>query len=336
MLFTLSQYLLTLGNSEGLTRTLGRIELCRDADGRPQYFAGNSAIVFRILHRGCCRALRCYTRTPRHLGCCYPGKVLLGELYLFTGDGGRWVDAVLDDWIEGETLQRRVGQAAAAEDRATLSGLARAFDRLAAGLLAAPWAHGDLKPENIVVTPGGALRLIDFDMRYVPELGGMPSPGLGTAAFQHPARSVADYNRYIDDYPAALIAAALHALALRPQLWTDYPEPDGLLLHARRIAAGACPAYEAVLRLFAEAGDAAAWTLARLLAWPRLRLPGLVETMRFLAVRDDVPLPAAVPEPFLRNGRCGYRIGGRMTIPPIFDDALPFRRGCAAVRIGSR
>ena len=66
-MFTLRQYLLTLTDSHGLTRTLGEVELCRDGQGRPLYSIGNSAVVFRIRRDGRIRSLRCYLRRMRHL-----------------------------------------------------------------------------------------------------------------------------------------------------------------------------------------------------------------------------------------------------------------------------
>jgi thiamine kinase-like enzyme len=54
-------------------------------------------------------------------------------------------------------------RAAKAEERNTLHHLSAQFEQLASELLQAPWAHGDLKPENIVVSREGELQLIDFD-----------------------------------------------------------------------------------------------------------------------------------------------------------------------------
>lgn len=187
----LRQYLATLADSRGLTRTLGEIELCRDAQGRPLVSVGNSAAVFRIRHAGRICALRCYLRPPRHLREIYGTRLLEGELYLYeTPTHGVWTDVVLDDWIEGETLDRVVRRAAQAGERTRLHDLAAAFDRLAAELLADERAHGDLKPENIVVGTDGGLHPIDFDAAYLPAFAGERSPELGTAAYQHPARTV--------------------------------------------------------------------------------------------------------------------------------------------------
>ena len=121
-----------------------------------------------------------------------------------------WADVVVDDWIEGETLTRTLDRAAANGDKPLVARLAAAFDTLAARLLPAEWAHGDLKPDNLI-WDGQRLRPIDFDAMFLPEFRGRRSPELGTRAFQHPARTEADFDASLDDYPAAVIATAAHA-----------------------------------------------------------------------------------------------------------------------------
>ena len=131
-MFTLRQYLYTLLEPRGLTRTLGEIDLCRDAQGRPLYSSGNSAAVFRIRHRGRIRALRCFLRPMPHLREIYGERLLEGELYLYTTpETGVWTDVVLDDWIEGISLRQAIGEAARGRERHRLATLAEAFDRLA-------------------------------------------------------------------------------------------------------------------------------------------------------------------------------------------------------------
>lgn len=236
-MFTLRQYLTTLADTHGLTKTLGGMEVCRDSRGRMCYTVGNSAIVFRVRHEGHIRSLRCYMHPPRHLAEIYGERLLPQELYLYDSPrSGVWVDVVLGDWIEGATLHEAVAEAAAAEDATRLGQLAAAFDRLAARLTSDDWAHGDLKPENIVVDSSGRLHLIDLDAMYLPAFAGEASPELGTAAFQHPARTIRDFNASLDDYPAALISTALHALALDPTLYVRYPDADGLLFSRSRSA----------------------------------------------------------------------------------------------------
>ena len=259
-MFTLRQYLTTLADTHGLTRTLGEIEVCRDGKGRICYSAGNSAVVFRIRCEGRVRSLRCYMHHPRHLAEIYGEKLLPQELFIYTSPaGGVWVDVVLSDWIEGVTLHEAVAAAAEAGDTARLRRFAAAFDRMAAALTADDWAHGDLKPENIVADNWGRLHLIDFDAMFLPAFAGRHSPELGTAAFQHPARTVRDFDASLDDYPAALISTALHALALDPTLYARYSDADGLLFTPQKIGTDA--ALCEVLALFERRGLAAQYRI---------------------------------------------------------------------------
>lgn len=335
-MFTLRQYLTTLADTHGLTKTLGGMEVCRDSRGRMCYTVGNSAIVFRVRHEGHIRSLRCYMHPPRHLAEIYGERLLPQELYLYDSPrSGVWVDVVLGDWIEGATLHEAVAEAAAAEDATRLGQLAAAFDRLAARLTSDDWAHGDLKPENIVVDSSGRLHLIDLDAMYLPAFAGEASPELGTAAFQHPARTIRDFNASLDDYPAALISTALHALAENPTLWDRYGSSDGLLYTPQRIASD--PAYRETLALFEKRGMAVQYRIAQLLTAPTLRLFGLAELLAE-AVREKPAVrsgtEAETPELFVENGRWGYRTAERVVVAPLYDNGFDFTEGLAAVQLG--
>lgn len=332
---TLRQYLTTLDDPRGLTRTLRGLEPCRDAEGRLCYTAGNSAAVFHVRLAGRLRTLRCYARPPRRLREIYGEGYLPRELYLYDSPrSGTWVDVVLGDWIEGTTLHEAIRRAAGAGDVRRLHDLAGAFDRLAAELVADDRAHGDLKPENIVVAPDGALRPIDLDASFLPAFAGEASPELGTAAFQHPARTAADFDAHLDDYPAALITTALHALAIDPTLLARHDRPDGLLFVPRTIRHD--EALREVLDLFERTGRAAEYRIARLLLSPTLRLPELP------ALYDALLRPAPAcgaerpeqPELYAENGRWGYRTATRIVVPPLYDNGFDFTEGLAAVRLG--
>lgn len=342
-MYTLSQYLMTLSDPDGLTRTLGAVEVCRDPKGRMCFSVGNSAAVFRIRHEGRIRSLRCYLRPQRHLKEIYGERLLERELYLYTSpESGVWVDAVIGEWIEGEDLHTAIARAAEADDRTRLGELAGAFDRLAAAMVADDRAHGDLKPENILVDRSGALHVIDLDASFLPGMAGETSPELGTAAYQHPARTAADFNERMDDYPAALISTALHALRVDPTLWRRYGSADALLYNPRRAATD--PALNETLDQFEARGMALAYRIARLLRAPRPELPELPALLAEAARRSEAPqegpqaagAPSAAewPELFAEGGRWGFRTAERVVIPPLYDNGFDFTEGLAAVLLG--
>lgn len=178
-MYTLGQYLFSLDDPHGLLRTLDGLEPERGADGRPVHAVGNSAAVFRVRCGGRRMALRCFLRPMRHLREIYGERLHERELFLYTApDKGFWTDVVLTDWIEGPTLREAIDRAVADGDAARLGELARRFDALAAELIADDTAHGDLKPENLVVGAEGQLHPIDLDAMFLPAFAGERSPEL--------------------------------------------------------------------------------------------------------------------------------------------------------------
>lgn len=333
MLFTVPQYIDTINDSRGLTRSLGTLDVCRDSDGRPFFIAGNSSVVFKIRHEGRTKMLKCYTRRKPNLRRIYGPRCLHDELYVYRADGrGMWTDVVLDDWLEGCTLRRAV--AGCAGDGRALGMLAREFDRFALWLLRQEWAHGDLKPDNIIVDAEGRMHLIDFDAVFLPEFAGERSDETGTAAFQHPARTAELFDKSIDDYPAALISSALHALSADPTLADRFDTDDMLLFDPRDIAAGRCRALGEVLDIFARKCMAVSYRMAELLRSAAPQLPGLRPLLEYAAAEEYAG--GEVPELAGSGGRWGYAAEGRFVIPPLYDYGFDFAEGLAAVRLGSR
>ncbi|MEG2614685.1 MAG: WG repeat-containing protein [Alistipes sp.] len=314
-------------NSRGLTRTLGEVDLCRTATGQSCFTVGNSAVVFKIRHEGRLCALRCYTHPARNLATIYGSKLRPAELFVY-GDPthGEWVDVVVDRWIEGQTLHDQITQA----DAAQFAQLAASFDRAAAAWVADDWAHGDLKPENIIVAPDGTLHLIDWDATFLPEFAGMQSGELGTTAFQHPARTAADFDATLDDFAVALLSTALHALALDPSLRDRYGVHDTLLIDPRQLPHDR--ALCEILALFERHGCAAQYRIARLLLSPTLHLPALAQLLH----AATTPPPHEPLELFVEEGFWGYRGTTTQTIyiAPMYNSGFDFSDDLAAVQLG--
>ncbi len=86
------------------------------------------------------------------------------------------------------------------------------------------------------MTPGGdarhlALKLIDYDGMWVPELAAKKSGEIGHANYQHPRRlREATYSLDVDRFPLLLVATSLHALKAKGEaLWQKYDNADNLL-----------------------------------------------------------------------------------------------------------
>jgi len=141
----------------------------------------------------------------------------------------------------------------------------------------------------------------------LPAFAGEASPELGTAAFQHPARTIRDFNASLDDYPAALISTALHALALDPALYVRYPDADGLLFSPQQIRTD--EALREAIALFEGEGLAVQYRIARLLYAPTPRLFGLPELLA-CAARAGGPPSGGNEGAETTGNTCGDKSGG--------------------------
>ena len=134
------------------------------------------------------------------------------------------------DWIDGETMESYIAENY--QDNYTMAMLCYRFCKMAAWLRSQPFAHGDIKPDNIMVHPDGSLTLVDYDGMFVPAMKGQKSPTIGTKDFSHPLRTVDDFDETIDDFALASVALSLKAISLEPSLLDDYGAADRLLFSA--------------------------------------------------------------------------------------------------------
>jgi hypothetical protein len=257
---TISDYIGALDNQTGVFRTLGGngsenggggevdcgagIAFRRDIYGAVEFVAGNSAAIFRYTDpAGRQRFIKCHIRPNPYLREIYDYiarerhpllpdvRLLPDELFVHTlcGESGR-VDIIEGEWTEGETLAAAVARAVRSDDDGRLARLAGAFDELRGEIASAEWAHGDLKPENIIVR-GERLQLIDCDAMWIPSLAGRPAVELGTPPWRDPAREATKlFDRSIDLHPARLISQALRTLATIPSARHKYRSLEDVLV----------------------------------------------------------------------------------------------------------
>lgn len=93
--------------------------------------------------------------------------------------------------------------------------------------------HGDLSHGNVMVSPEGHFKLVDYDCMCVPSLIGRRNLETGLPPYQHPARD-ADTVMFpgLDNFSSLVIYVALRALAAAPHLWitfVDQAEYDRIL-----------------------------------------------------------------------------------------------------------
>jgi serine/threonine protein kinase len=138
---------------------------------------------------------------------------------------------LLMDWVEGRTLDKYLRENL--DDKYALEMLAYRFSQLAQWLIPQPFAHGDLKPDNILVREDGNLVLVDYDGMYVPAMKGQKARELGSPDFRHPLRTEDDFDEHIDDFPLTSILLSLKAISTNSLLLEEYGAADRLILSDR-------------------------------------------------------------------------------------------------------
>lgn len=350
---TALRYAETILNPDGLFGSLSGLS----SPIPPDFSSGAYGVVFRVAIGGKPYALKCFTRhqpgraeayrrmmqalspvwsRPHPLPYLVPFRWLEDEITVFGDDDTVSVHpVVIMEWVEGRTLTQTIDTAALNGDRDTLRHLSAAFDRLALWLLAQPFAHGDLKPDNIIVRPDGEPTLIDYDGLYLPEMAGERAREIGTEGFRHPGRSETAFGKHIDDFPIALLSLGLRTLSHRPELYEQFRGSSSLLFDPALLTRGECPAYN-----FLKNTSLASDPLFLLLGSGEERLPGLAEA---LAAHEAAPVHAQTYDYFGEPGREGIRSvkrdgkygfvaqDGTIVAPCVYDRVREFSEGAAAV-----
>ena len=217
--------------------------ITRDKLGQPRPWAGAFAVVYKgVDARGKAWAIRAFTSesaerreryqcVTRHLQGrelnCLVAFEYRDDAIRSAGDG-RWYPLVLMDWVEGLTLFQWVRRRCLMQKTASLAKIARHWLFLVRDLARAGIAHGDLQHANVLVTPRGRLKLVDYDGLCVPALAGRRNLEIGVAAYQHPERNPATLlSADLDRFSALAIYVALRALAADPGLWLRHVETPG-------------------------------------------------------------------------------------------------------------
>ena len=244
----ISEYLAAIQDAHDNLDKLNHLVPVLDKHGEPYRSSGAFAVVFKMKDEqtGKCYALKCFTEEQEGRAEAYRQiaeelefvdspyitsvKYLEKELFVDSNCEDDEFPVLLMDWIEGETMETYIAENYT--DSYEMSMLCYRFCKMAAWLRSQSFAHGDIKPDNIMVRPDGTLTLVDYDGMFVPAMKGQKSPTIGTKDFSHPLRTIDDFDETIDDFALASIALSLKAISLNPSLLNEYGASDRFLFSA--------------------------------------------------------------------------------------------------------
>ena len=244
----ISEYVRAIQDASSNLDKLAHLVPVLDDHGEPYRSSGAFAVVFKMKDEqtGKCYALKCFTEEQEGRAEAYRQisdelefvdssyitsvKYLDKEIFVDSSCEEDEFPVLLMDWIDGETMETYIAENY--QDNYAMAMLCYRFCKMAAWLRSQPFAHGDIKPDNIMVRPDGSLTLIDYDGMFVPAMKGQKSPTIGTKDFSHPLRTVDDFDETIDDFALASIALSLKAISLKPSLLDESGVADRLLFSA--------------------------------------------------------------------------------------------------------
>ena len=241
----MSEYVSAIRDASDNLDELAHLVPVLDDHGEPYRSSGAFAVVFKMKDEqtGKCYALKCFTEEQEGRAEAYRQiadelefvdssyitsvKYLEKEIFVDSSCEEDEFPVLLMDWIDGETMENYIAENY--QDNYVMAILCYRFCKMAAWLRSQPFAHGDIKPDNIMVRPDGNLTLVDYDGMFVPAMKGQKSPTIGTKDFSHPLRTVNDFDETIDDFALASIALSLKAISMNSTLLDTYGASDRLL-----------------------------------------------------------------------------------------------------------
>ena len=241
----ISEYVRAIQDASSNLDKLAHLVPVLDDHGEPYRSCGAFAVVFKMKDEqtGKCYALKCFTEEQEGRAEAYRQiadelefvdssyvtsvKYLEKEIFVDSSCEEDEFPVLLMDWVEGETMETYIANNY--QDEYAMGMLCYRFCKMAALLRSQPFAHGDIKPDNIMVRPDGNLTLIDYDGMFVSAMKGQKSPTIGTKDFSHPLRTVDDFDETIDDFALTSIALSLKAISMNSTLLDTYGASDRLL-----------------------------------------------------------------------------------------------------------
>ena len=357
---SISDYISSIEGATDTLSTLNYLRPVRKPNGQPFFSSGNFAVVFKMedTRNGGHMALKCFLRdvpdrarrlrligewiadnpSPYLLPMTYHTK----ELWVDCAHSDREeFDVVMMPWVEGVTLGEYVrGLCGMIEldwgwrGLNKMTELASHFDELSRFLIEQPFAHGDIKPDNVIVLEDLpevdlneiAIRLVDYDGCFVPALSGEKAIETGTPPYRHPDRNINHFDRHIDDFALLTLSLEIYSLTRERKLFVA---GESLILP---INFAQQSFNSLILTRLRDLKSRNVSARTGLLEFAIHTKPGEIEGLRKLWPENSIYDASSLIPCQMRGkwGFCNHR--NRIVIDCVFDEVCLFSEGLAAVK----
>lgn len=225
----ISEYIEAILSSEDNLDKLSNLRPILDEYDNPIMSSGNFAVVFKMSDGEKNYAIKCFLKEQKgrkeayNQICDYMSGIhkkhfvstsyYEKELFVDTNQTEEnEFPVLLMDWVDGLGLSEYISHNY--DNREKMANLYNNIQDMIEWLLTSHLAHGDLKPDNIIVTADGNIVLIDYDGMFVPSMQGQYSRDLGTPQFQYKCRTISDFNEYIDDYAGIYLTLIIKLISI--------------------------------------------------------------------------------------------------------------------------
>ena len=225
----ISEYIEAIISSEDNFDKLSNLRPILDEYGNPIMSSGNFAVVFKMTDGNKDYAIKCFLKEQKgrkeaynqicdYINGIYTKYIVSTSYYekeLFvdtTQTEENEFPVLLMDWVDGLGLSEYIS--CNYDNCEKMANLYNNIQDMIEWLLPSHLAHGDLKPDNIIVTVDSNIVLIDYDGMFVPSMQGQYSREHGTPQFQYQGRTISDFNEYIDDYAGIYLALIIKLISI--------------------------------------------------------------------------------------------------------------------------
>lgn len=235
----ISEYTEAILSAEDNFNELTNLRPVLDSTSRPIMSSGNFAVVYKMrdIETDKLYALKCFTREQAgreqaYKKICSKLKDIESPYFVQFSyhDAELYVDSsqtdesefpvVLMEWVDGLTLDKYIEKFSG--NPFVLYEICYNFRIMAKWLVTQYIAHGDIKPDNILVQGDGKIVLIDYDGMYVGSMSNEKAREQGTPDYRNPFRNY-EFNEHIDDYSLAVISLSLKLVSSFFNIIEEYP-----------------------------------------------------------------------------------------------------------------